>query len=109
MLLVHSLHFCHDFNFIDGEGVFFLDLLDPFYKVGVGCAEILVLGVLFICVWLVLVAEVWVWVLVVVGELVVFVVFYCVYWLVFLKCLVVLGLVIYFMCLEVALLEEDAP
>jgi hypothetical protein len=46
---------------------------------------------------------------VVVGELVVFVIFYCVDWLVFLKFLVVLWLVIYFMCLEVALLEEYAP
>ena len=45
----------------------------------------------------------------VVGELVVFVVFYCVYLLVFLKFLVVLWLVIYFMCLEVALLEKYAP
>jgi hypothetical protein len=44
-----------------------------------------------------------------VGELVVFVVFYCVYLLVFLKCLVVLWLVIYFICLEVALLEEYTP
>ena len=35
-------------------------------------------------------------------------VFYCVYLLVFLKCLVVVGLFIYFVCLEVALLEEGA-
>ena len=45
---------------------------------------------------------------VVVRELVFVVVFYCVYWLVFLKCLVVLGLIICFVCLEVALLEEGA-